>query len=248
MTDCILPRTASDGWRRSSPARSRRMLRHAHRRRSGSAGHETSPLDARHARCLPGGGQSVGAGLPGMRLDDKVAIVTGAASGFGAGIARRFAREGARSSSTTSMRPVRQRVARDDRRRGRPRRRVRGRRIEATPTSRDSSLRDRSRSADSTSSSTTPGTTHRNQPMLDVTEEEFDRIYRGQREEPVSTAKHAVPHFRAQAQRRVHHDRVDGRRAAAARAHLVQRQQGRGDRDVALDGGGARAATTSAST
>ncbi|MFN6978536.1 MAG: SDR family NAD(P)-dependent oxidoreductase, partial [Gemmobacter sp.] len=30
-----------------------------------------------------------------MRLNDKIAIVTGAASGFGAGIARRFAAEGA---------------------------------------------------------------------------------------------------------------------------------------------------------
>ena len=30
-----------------------------------------------------------------MRLQDKIAIVTGAASGFGAGIARRFASEGA---------------------------------------------------------------------------------------------------------------------------------------------------------
>ena len=30
-----------------------------------------------------------------MRLENKIAIVTGAASGFGAGIARRFAAEGA---------------------------------------------------------------------------------------------------------------------------------------------------------
>lgn len=31
-----------------------------------------------------------------MRLENKVAVITGAASGFGAGIARVFAREGAK--------------------------------------------------------------------------------------------------------------------------------------------------------
>ncbi len=32
-----------------------------------------------------------------MRLQDKVAVITGGASGFGEGIVRRFAQEGARS-------------------------------------------------------------------------------------------------------------------------------------------------------
>ena len=36
------------------------------------------------------------AGPPSMRLADRIAIVTGAASGFGEGIATRFAQEGAK--------------------------------------------------------------------------------------------------------------------------------------------------------
>ena len=40
------------------------------------------------------------------------------------------------------------------------------------------------------------GTTHRNQPMLDVSEDEFDRIYRVNVKSLFLTAKHAVPHFR----------------------------------------------------
>jgi len=40
------------------------------------------------------------------------------------------------------------------------------------------------------------GTTHRNQPMLDVSEAEFDRIYRVNVKSLFLTARHAVPHFR----------------------------------------------------
>ena len=42
------------------------------------------------------------------------------------------------------------------------------------------------------------GTTHRNQPMLDVSEAEFDRIYQVNVKSLYLTAKHAVPHMRGQ--------------------------------------------------
>jgi len=42
------------------------------------------------------------------------------------------------------------------------------------------------------------GTTHRNRPMLEVTEEEFDRIYAVNVKSLFLTARHAVPHFRRQ--------------------------------------------------
>jgi 3-oxoacyl-[acyl-carrier protein] reductase len=42
------------------------------------------------------------------------------------------------------------------------------------------------------------GTTHRNQPLLDVSEAEFDRIYQVNVKSLFLTAKHAVPHFRRQ--------------------------------------------------
>jgi 3-oxoacyl-[acyl-carrier protein] reductase len=41
------------------------------------------------------------------------------------------------------------------------------------------------------------GTTHRNQPMLDVPEAEFDRIYQVNVKSLYLTARHAVPHMRA---------------------------------------------------
>ena len=42
------------------------------------------------------------------------------------------------------------------------------------------------------------GTTHRNQPMLDVTEAMFDRIYRVNVKSLFLSARHVVPHFRSQ--------------------------------------------------
>ncbi|MGH8722760.1 MAG: SDR family NAD(P)-dependent oxidoreductase, partial [Burkholderiales bacterium] len=48
-----------------------------------------------------------------MRLKDKVAIVTGSGSGFGAGIARRFAAEGARVIVNDINAPAGAKVARE---------------------------------------------------------------------------------------------------------------------------------------
>ena len=129
-----------------------------------------------------------------MRLSGKIAIVTGAGSGFGRGIASRFAQEGARV------------VVNDiDRANG-----------EATVAAIGAAARfcpgDVSKDADVarlvafTLESfggldvvvNNAGTTHRNQPMLDVDEAEFDRIYAVNVKSLFLTARHAVPHFRRQ--------------------------------------------------
>ena len=175
-----------------------------------------------------------------MRLANKIAIVTGAGSGFGKGIAQRFAAEGARVVVNDLDAATGQRTVDDIVAAGGDARLLAG---DVTARRRRQALVDFALSAfgglDVVVNNA--GTTHRNQPMLEVTEAEFDRIYQVNVKSLYLTAKHAVPHLRAQAQRRIHHHRVDRGRAAAARPHLVQRQQGRGDRHVALDGGRARA-------
>jgi 3-oxoacyl-[acyl-carrier protein] reductase len=132
-----------------------------------------------------------------MRLRDKVAIVTGGASGFGEGIAKRFAEEGAFLVVNDVNAEGGERVAREIVAAG-------GRALYCQgDVSSDSDVAalvrfalDRCGKLDIVVNNA--GTTHRNQPMLEVSEAEFDRIYQVNVKSLFLTARHAVPHFRAQ--------------------------------------------------
>lgn len=109
-----------------------------------------------------------------MRLKSKVAIVTGAGGGFGEGIARRFAAEGAFVVVVDVREDAAQRVASEVGR-------------DAINLVADvGSYADVSRVVSETVSRfggvdilvNNAGVTHKNKPILEVTEEEFDRIFR----------------------------------------------------------------------
>jgi 3-oxoacyl-[acyl-carrier protein] reductase len=129
-----------------------------------------------------------------MRLANKIAIVTGAGSGFGRGIATRFAAEGAR-------------VVVNDIHEAHGRETVdaigAAARFCAGNVADDGDVKRLVDFALTTFGGLTTvvnnaGTTHRNQPLLDVTEDEFDRIYAVNVKSLFLTARHAVPHFRKQ--------------------------------------------------
>jgi 3-oxoacyl-[acyl-carrier protein] reductase len=109
-----------------------------------------------------------------MRLDGKIAIVTGGGGGFGEAIARRFAAEGARVVVADLREDAAERVAREI-----------GRAAIAV-TADVGSATDVSAVVSETLRRFGPphilvnnaGTTHRNQPLLETDEASFDRVFR----------------------------------------------------------------------
>ena len=129
-----------------------------------------------------------------MRLKDKTAIVTGAGSGFGKGIAMRFAKEGAMVGvvdiNAEAAREVASQIGNS-----------------AFAMEADVSIDgDVSRMVQEALDRwgqldilvNNAGTTHRNQPMTEVTEEEYERIFAVNVKSVYLGAKHVVPVMKKQ--------------------------------------------------
>jgi 3-oxoacyl-[acyl-carrier protein] reductase len=129
-----------------------------------------------------------------MRLDGKVAVVTGAASGFGEGIARAYVAEGARVVVADLNADGARRVASSL---GAAAVAIGG---DVSKGPDCAAMIDRAVSAfgglDIVVNNA--GTTHRNKPLLEVTEAEFDRVYAVNVKSIYWMAQAAVPVLRAQ--------------------------------------------------
>ena len=131
------------------------------------------------------------------RLGGKVAIVTGAASGFGEGIARRFAAEGARVVVNDINLRDGERVADEIRSKGSAALFIAGNvSIDTDVAALVHATLEQHGRVDVIVNNA--GTTHRNRPLLEVTEAEFDRIYAVNVKSLYLTARHAVPAMRRQ--------------------------------------------------
>jgi len=121
-----------------------------------------------------------------MRLKDKVTIVTGAGSGFGAGIAKRFSEEGAKVL-VNDISPGGEKIARE----------IGGKFVQADVTQAAGWERlVREAGPELSIVVNNAGWTHRNKPFLEVTEAEFDRVYAVNVKSIYLSARHVLPVFR----------------------------------------------------
>ena len=121
-----------------------------------------------------------------MRLEGKIAIVTGAGSGFGAGIARKFAAEGARVMVADLNETAAQAVAEEI-----------GGLACAVDVADGGSVAAMARAAEALGPVdilvNNAGITHLPAPMEDVDEADFDRVFRVNAKSVYLTARHLVP-------------------------------------------------------
>lgn len=132
-----------------------------------------------------------------MRLEHKVAIVTGAGSGFGEGIAKLFAAEGCKVIVNDVSLDGATRVAAYITDRGDQAQVCLG------DVAKDADVGELVRFAAESYGRldivvNNAGISHRNQPLLEVTEAEFDRVFQVNVKSLFLTARHAVPLFRRQ--------------------------------------------------
>ncbi|HYL90293.1 MAG TPA: SDR family oxidoreductase [Burkholderiales bacterium] len=120
-----------------------------------------------------------------MRLKGKVALVTGAGSGFGAGIARRFAEEGA-EVVVNDVSPQGERVARE----------IGGRFVQGDVTKGADWARLVREAGEFSIVVNNAGWTHRRKPFVEVSEAEFDKVYAVNVKSIYLSAVHVVPVFR----------------------------------------------------
>src|SRR5712692_7566132 len=122
-----------------------------------------------------------------MRLKDKVAIVTGGGSGFGEGIATRFAREGAKVLIADINAQAGARVAKEI-----------GAQFIAADVTKSADWAKLVQAAGPSLEIVinNAGWTHRNKPYLEVSEAEFDKVYAVNVKSIYLSAMHAVPVFR----------------------------------------------------